>query len=228
MEIKEQVLKEMRNPLLYQKVIEYVEDNVEDAFNICCRKELSINEWKPDSSFGKQVNQKTVLLTVRMFDLWETALVDVLSEQLKKLNVKVISSHDSRGDLTIILPNGEEIIWEVKTTQAKDSWTGATHSASKFKDYILIGYEIDKNLKLRKGKNKGFIKELSVIVWDNMNIEWLGEPSRNSSWTTLKIPVRVIRERPEITVIGKLEPSTTWCRVRKKILVLKDKNQKGL
>ena len=44
-----------------------------------------------------------------MFDLWETALVDVLNEQLSKLGVKVISSHDSRGDLTIIFPNKEEM-----------------------------------------------------------------------------------------------------------------------
>ena len=228
MSIKEQVLKEMRNPSLYEKVIDYVEDNVEDAFNICCRKELSINEWKPDSSFGNQVNQKTVLLTVRMFDLWETALVDVLNENLKKLKVRVIPSHDSRGDLTIIFPDNSEMIWEVKTTQAKDSWTGATHSASKYKDYILIGYELDKNMKLHKGNNKGFIKEISIIVWDNMNIEWLGEPSKNSSWTTLKIPTRVIHERPEIAVMGKLEPSTTWCKVKRKELVLRDKNQKKL
>lgn len=226
--LKQKVLKEMRNPLLFSKIVKYVEDNVEDAFNICCRKGLSINEWKPDSSFGKQVNQKTVLLTVRMFDLWETALVDVLSEQLKKFSVKVIPSHDSRGDLTLIFPDGSEMIWEVKTTQAKDAWTGATHSASKFKDYILIGYELDKNLKLKKGVNKGFIRELSVIVWDDMNIEWQGEPSKNSSWTTLRIPTRVIRERPEITVIGRLEPSTTWCKVRRKELILRDKNQKKL
>jgi len=228
MDEKEQILKEMRNPTVYSKIIDYVEDNVEDAFNICCRKGLSINEWKPDSSFGNQLNQKTVLLTVRMFDLWETALVDVLNEQLGKLGVKVISSHDSKGDLTLIFPDNKEMIWEVKTTQAKDSWTGATHSASKFKDYILIGYDIDKNMKLKKGKNKGFIKELSVIIWDNMNIEWLGEPSKNSSWTTLKIPIRVVRERPEITVIGKLEPSNTWCKVKRKKLVLKDNIQKNL
>jgi hypothetical protein len=214
MDIKKQVLKEMRNPKLYlNKIIKYVEDNVEDAFNICCRKGLSINEWKPNSSFGKQVNQKTVLLTVRMFDLWETALVDVFNEHLSKLGVKVVPSHDSRGDLTIIFPNKEEMIWEVKTTQSKNSWTGATHSASKYKDYILIGYDLDKDMKLHSGNNKGFIKDLVVIVWDEMNIEWLGKPSENSSWTTLPLPIRVIKERPEIVVIGNLEPSAKWCKI---------------
>lgn len=226
---KEEVVKEMRNPKLYlDKILKYVEDNVEDAFNICCRKGLSINEWKPDSSFGKQLNQKTVLLTVRMFDLWETALVDVLNEHLSRFDIRVISSHDSRGDLTIIFPDGEEMIWEVKTTQSKDSWTGATHSASKLNDYILIGYELDKDMKLHPGTNKGFIKELTVIVWDKMDIGWLGEPSKNSSWTTLPIPVRVMKERPEIMVIGSLEPSSKWCKVNRKELVLRDINQRRL
>ena len=216
---KEEVLKEMRNPELYlKKVLKYLEENIEDAFNICCRKGLSINQWKPDSSFGSKINQKTVLLTVRMFDLWETALVDVLNEHLSKFGVKVIPSHDSRGDLTVIFPNGEEIIWEVKTTQGKNSWTGATHSASKYKDYILVGYELDKDMKLHPGVNRGFIKELTVIVWDQMNIEWLGKPSENSSWTTLPIPVRVVKERPEIVVIGSLVPKEKWCEIRRKII----------
>jgi len=219
MDIKEQILKEMRNPKLYtEKVIEYVEKNVEDAFNICCRKGLSINQWKPDSSFGNQVNQKTVLLTVRMFDLWETALVDVLSEHLKKFGVKVIPSHDSRGDLTIIFPDGKDMIWEVKTTQAKNAWTGATHSASKYKDYILIGYDLNKDMKLHPGVNNKFIKDLVVIVWDKMNIDWLGEPSKNSSWTTLPIPIRVIKERPEIVVVGGLKSSTKWCKISRESL----------
>ncbi len=42
---KKAVIDELRNPRLYSEgVLKYVEENVEDAFNICCRKNISINE----------------------------------------------------------------------------------------------------------------------------------------------------------------------------------------
>jgi len=218
-ELKQSVLNELRNPEVYLKdVLKYIESNVNDAFNICCRKNLSINEWKPDVSFGKQINQKTVLLTVRMFDLWETALVDVLNKHLssKFKGVSVSHAHDSKGDLAIILPNQEKIVWEIKTTQGKNSFTGATHSASKYNDYILISYEINKNMKLKVGNNRGFITELAVLVWDKMEIKWMGEPSKSSSWTTLRIPSWIKQRRPEIVVVGDLDPKAKWCKILRK------------
>ena len=58
--IKQKVLNEMRSPKLFIKeIVGYVEKNVDDAFNIACRKNLSLNEWQPDSSFADQLNQKT-------------------------------------------------------------------------------------------------------------------------------------------------------------------------
>ena len=221
-DIKLKILKEMQNPEMYVKdLIDYVERNVPDAFNICCRKNLSINQWKPDATFGNQVNQKTVLLTVRMFDLWETALIDVLNNKLsKKFNgVKVEHTHDSKGDLTIVLPDGEKWIWEIKTTQGKDSFTGATHSASKYADYILISYNINKDIKLKRWrKNNRFITELAIFVWDKMEAKWIGKPSKNSSWTTLKIPIEINAERPEIVVIGSLIPKQKWCEISRQKL----------
>lgn len=215
----------MRNPQLYLKgVLKYVEDNVEDAFNIACRKRLSINEWKPDESFGEQVNQKTVLLTVRMFDLWETALVDVLNGYLSRKfkGVSIVPTHDSKGDLTIVLPNGEKMIWEIKTTQGINSFTGATHSASKYTDYILISYAINKDKKLKPkedGENNGFVTELAVFVWDKMEAKWQGKPSENSSWTTLKISPKLAKKRPEIVVVGTLIPKQKWCEIKRHSLI---------
>ena len=166
--LKKSVLKEMRKPEVNsEKIIKYVEENLEDAFNYACRKNLSVNEWQPDSRYGKQLNQKTVFITVRIFNLWETAVVDVLCEHLKKKfrGIQVERVNDPIGDLKIILPNNEEIRWEIKSSQAKDSFTGATHSASKCNDYIFINYAIDKNLKLKENiRNKGFITELAVFV----------------------------------------------------------------
>lgn len=225
-ELKTQILKELRNPKIYLKdVLKYLEDNIEDAFNIACRKKLSINEWKPDATFGDQINQKTVLLTVRMFDLWETALVDVLTKHLsdKFKGVSVEHARDAVGDLIIKFPEGSKVNWEIKTTQGKDSFTGATHSASKCNNYILISYAMDKDMKLKKGSNPGFITEIAVFVWDNMSAVWVGEPSENSSWTTLRFSSDVINMRPEIVVVGSLERKFKWCKIIRKKLVNSDK-----
>jgi len=212
--LKQQVLKEMRNPILYtDKIKIYVEDYIDDSFGICCRKNLSINEKYPDSKYAGQLGQKTVFLTVKMFDLWETAVVEVLSEHisLKFPGIKILPINDPVGDLMIVFPDGEEMRWEIKSSQAKDSFTGATHSASKCNNYILINYSINRNQKLKLGlNNKGFISEMAVFVWDNMEAEWSGEHTEHSSFTTLRIPANIKQTRPEIIVVGGLEPHRLW------------------
>lgn len=220
-DIEKKVLEEMRNPLLYTKyMLEYVENNVEDAFHIACRKKLSINQWKPDEHFGDQINEKTVLLTVRMFDLWETAIIDVLNKYLGKKfkGVRVKPAHDSKGDLIIKFPNNTQVYWEIKTTQG--NFTGATHSASKCNNYILISFEIDKDKLLQtESRNKGFIRSLAVLVWNDMEAMWIGEPSKDSSWTSLLIPSEIKRSRPEIIVVGDLIPKRKWCEIKRELLV---------
>ena len=222
-------MKELRNPRLYlEGILKYVEENIGDAFNFCCRKNLSINEKYPDSKYEGQLGQKTVFLTVRMFDLWETAVVEVLIIYLKKkfplLRVKPVN--DPIGDLSIIFPNGEEMRWEIKSSQAQDSFTGATHSASKCNNYILINYAINKNLKLKLGKiNSGFITELAILVWDSIETKWIGEPTEHSSFTQLKIPIEIKNKRPEIVVVGSLIPKQKWCEINRKKLYSNQKSK---
>lgn len=212
MDIKEQVLKEMRNSNIYKEdVVNYVEQRVPYVLGVACEKGWSINDWQPDESFGDQIGQKTVLTTVRMFDLWETAIIDILAEKLKKFGVKVLPAHDAVADMLIIFPNKEEMRWEIKTSQAGNSFTGATHSASKCNNYILINYSINKIKKLNFKNNKGFIIDIAVFVWDNMEARWSGEPTKHSSFTTLKIPSEILEKRPEIVVVGKLKPKKKWC-----------------
>lgn len=217
MDIREQVLSELRNPDLYIKaIVEYVETHIDDAFNICCRKNLSINEKYPDSRYEGQLGQKTVFLTVRMFDLWETAVNDVLKAHIESKfpKVKIEPINDPIGDMMLLFPGGKNERWEIKSSQAESSFTGATHSASKCNNYILINYAINRDLKLKEGvRNIGFITELAIFVWDKMEAKWVGEPSKNSSFTSLKIPSEIKNKRPEIVVIGKLEPKIKWCKI---------------
>ncbi len=216
---KGEILRKIRNPEVYIKgVVSYVEKRIPFVFGVACEKNWSINEWQPDLTFGDQVGQKTVLTTVRMFDLWETAIIDVLNEYLKRFGVIVEPSHDAIGDMIITFPDKSKMKWEIKTSQANDTFTGATHSASKCDNYILINYSINKNLKLNFKENKKFITGLAVFVWDNMETKWRGKPTEHSSFTTLKIPNEIARNRPEITVIGGLIPKTKWCEIERRNL----------
>jgi len=210
--LKKKVLSIMRNPNIYLKeILPYVEQRIPYVFGVVCEKNLSLNEWQPDETFGNQVGQKTVFITVRMFDLWENAVIDILAKHLKEIGVTVEHSHDAVGDLVIIFPNKEKMKWEIKTSQAGGAFTGATHSASKCNNYILINYSINKNMKLSLKENKKFIENIAVFVWDNMDAIWMGEPSKHNSFTTLKIPSEILKRRPEIIVVGKLEPKKKWC-----------------
>ena len=49
--------------------------------------------------------------------------------------------------------------------------------------------------------------------------KWQGKPSENSSWTTLKIPSEIINVKPEIVVVGTLEPKAKWCKIVRQKLV---------
>ena len=212
MDIKEKVLKEMRNPKIYtDEVLSYVESRIPYVFGVVCEKNMSINEWQPDETFGNQVGQKTVLITVRMFDLWETAVIDTLAKYLKKFDVNVEPAHDAVGDLIITFPNKEKMIWEIKTSQGENSFTGATHSSSKCNNYILINYSINRSMKLSLKENKKFVKDMAVFVWDDMEAKWAGEPTKHNSFTTLKISSEILEKRPEIIVVGELEPKKKWC-----------------
>lgn len=214
MGLKEQILKEMRNPEVYIKeIVPYVEKRIPFIFGIACENNLSIDEWQPDKAFVGQINQKTTLLTARMFDLWESAIIDSFKSKLEKLNVKIDHYHNPEGDLIIQFPDGTTMIWEIKTSQSEDSFSGATHSSSKCPNYILINYSINKDMKLTFKGNLGFITGLAVFVWDNMEGKFIGQHTDKSSWTTLKIKTEYARKRPEIKVVGNWKLNPINCRI---------------
>lgn len=218
-ELKRKVLKEMRNPEIYIKgVVDYVERHIKYVLGVACAENLDINTWKPDEDFGTQIGQKTVFLTARMFDLWEDAVVKVLSKRLEKLRIKVEHNHTPKGDVALIFPDNSKMLWEVKSSQAKDGWTGATHSSSKTPHYILINYSIDKNMKLNLENNPKFVTALCVLVWENMEAKWSGKPTSKNSFTSLKIPKEIKEKRNEIIVVGSLIPKKKLCHIERKEL----------
>ena len=162
--IKEKVLKEMRNPENYLEVVDFVEKHIKYVLGVACAENLDIDTWKPDGDFGKQKGQKTVFLTARMFDLWEDAVVRILKKKLEKFGVNVEHNHTPHADLVIIFPDETKMFWEIKSSQSKMGWTGATHSSSKTPHYILINYSIDRGKKLSLEDNPSFVTRLCVLV----------------------------------------------------------------
>ncbi len=223
--LKQQVLKEMRNPEIYIKdIVDYVEKKIKYVFGVACEDSYSINEWQPNKAFVGQLNQKTTLITARLFDLWENAIIDVLDKKLSEFGVSVKHYHNPNGDLIMIFPSGEEVIWEIKTSQAEDSFSGATHSSSKSSNFILINYSINKDQSLEFGDNIGLITELAVFVWDNMEGEFVGKHTDKSSWTTLKIKSEYAKKRPEIKVVGDWRLNPINCKIIRKKLTTSSGN----
>ena len=94
-----------------------------------------------------------------------------------------------------------EIPYEIKLTQGKNSWQGATHSSSKVSNYILIMMDIDMGVKVQEGAV--FIKKGFMLIDDFKKENWTGVPKDNSSRTALTLPTS--RNFNESIIFGKLK-----------------------
>lgn len=208
-----------------KKVCSWVTENLKDAFGYCCRKQLSLNDYLPPERFGGQINQATVFITVRMSDLWENGVYETIKEIFGQIEID--THHVKRwttneGDLQIF-----NEIWELKTSQAKNSWTGATHSSHKVGRYLLINYSVDRSLKLKLVNESKFIPMLGIFLLDVSKIIpsdgkniWSGKPTKNNSFTTLKIKKDWVIENKIMNIWGHLQTNlsskTKFAKIIKK------------
>ena len=191
--------KMLNDPFVWYAVIDWVEENSQYVLGVPGRRGLTLNEQWPDDSGDK--SQKTGGITVRLAELFEEAIYEVL----KDANVNVRRKTDSKGDITI---NGEP--WEIKTSQSDDI-QGATHSSQKPPRYIMIKYKLDYNKALSLENNEGLIIEYGVWISESIShLWWHGKPTKTNSRTTLKIPIEdghVIE-----TVIGNFNNNNSYGR----------------
>jgi hypothetical protein len=142
--------------------------------------------------------QHTVLITTRLsydgFKLFFTKYANDFLEEKTNKRVKIINLKESKNpDLNkisfdvIISVDGVEIPYEIKVTQAENKWTGATHSTSKSLHYILIALEVDINAKV-DSVNK-IIKKGFMLIDNFSKDNWVGEPKKDSSFTTMGLPL---------------------------------------
>ena len=174
-----------------EEMINFVIRNIKDAFGYCCSHNISLGEYCPKERFGGNLNQATVFASARLAEMWENGCYHSLVTlfQMKEIDIENVKRWTtSDGDFIIF-----NEIWELKTSQAKNSWTGATHSSHKTKNYILIHYALNWELKLKLITPPEFIPEFSVHLIkfpDDININevWRGIPTYKSSFTTFHVP----------------------------------------
>jgi hypothetical protein len=191
-----------------KRVVNWVVENLKDSFGYCCRNNLTLNQYLPSERFGNQKNQITVFISVRLSELWENSIYEAIKELFGQMEIpinKVSRWTTADGDITIL-----DKVYEIKTSQAKDSWTGATHSSHKSKLYILVHYVIDKDKHLDLLNGNEVFPEFSIyLLKTDLSTEklWKGMPKTNSSFTTLRIDNEWVRDKKVLCIWGDLDVS---------------------
>lgn len=162
---------------------------------------LTISQQTEEMEDSKR--QHTVYQTVRLsYEGIKTFFVRVAPDILEKKTggrVKILKTKDckslleseSKGDKIIDFDlifeiDGEILLVEMKVTQGKKGWSGATHSTSKSPNYLLISIDIDKEKIVEDGQEyvKGMFMLMSTFGMDS----WMGTPKDDSSWSSLSLP----------------------------------------
>ena len=104
---------------------------------------------------------------------------------------KVKKDRTSSGDVTI-----EDVIWEIKGTSGKNSWTGSTHASKKENEsmnFIGVKYGINEKVNVFDiiGGDANLIDEIFVGVFENIELVRRGSATGSNSRTSLLIPVEI-------------------------------------
>lgn len=195
---KKELIKSLVSHLKKSKMIDdmvsYINQEIpKTIFPIAKREGLTINEWV--SSVEDDERQHTVLTTTRLsYDGVKTYLVYCANKHLSKYDgakIKVVSLKEIKDveevkgiafDVVFEF-NGKLVVIEIKVTQSKDTFTGTTHSTSKSDIFLLISLLINRTKKVVE--NEKYVDGLFAILLNIDNNKWDGEPSKNSSFTSL-------------------------------------------
>jgi hypothetical protein len=112
--------------------------------------------------------------------------IKVLSKSEYKSNPKFEQYANLAFDI-IFEVGGELVPLEIKVSQGKNGFSGATHSTSKVNDYLLISLDIDRDTIVNDGIS--FVKSIFMSITSIDGSSWEGEASSNSSWTSFQFKV---------------------------------------
>jgi hypothetical protein len=156
---------------------------------------LTINQLL--ESLEDESRQRTVLSTTRLsYDgvkFYLSYRANDFFKNYDKADIKILSAKDLNKDSSIktksfdviFLIDGEIIALEIKVTQNKTGFTGATHSTKKVNDFLLIGLLVDRDTIVEE--NKQYIKGVFAMMVSLEKDDWEGKAKDNSSWTSLTL-----------------------------------------
>jgi len=171
--------------------------------------------------------QQTVYLTVRAAYEFEYAIKRVLSDHGFETVSKIHNTAEQKNDFGVQVSDREQTAWfEVKTTQSKNGWTGATHSkgSGKVDNYVLVSYELDRDMTLppidgsSPGALHGVFKSVHFSVVDAFDMGWHGAATDRSSFTTAKIHNSQHSAYTPQIVLGSTDRKTVNCAINRESL----------
>lgn len=171
-----------------------------NLYSVAKKRGMSINQYL--DAIEDDGGQHTVVMTgdisykgVKEFLIFEAndflfkktnGHIKVLSKSEYKSNPNFAQYADLAFDIVFEV-DGQLVPLEIKVSQGKNGFTGATHSTSKVNDYLLISLEIDRDVIVNDGIS--FVKSIFMSITSIDGSSWMGEASNNSSWTSFKFKV---------------------------------------
>ena len=176
-------------------MVDYINNEIPlTIFPIAKREGLTINEWASDVEDDS--GQHTVLTTTRLsYDgvkAFITYKLNTILSSYEDADIKILKLEEvldvkeiGKKSFDVVFEyNKQIIIIEIKVTQKKDGFTGATHTTSKADTFLLIALSIDRNKKVLDGET--YVDGVFSMLINLKNDDWVGKPKVSSSFTGFK------------------------------------------
>jgi len=161
---------------------------------------LTLNQWSYKLE-DSPTQQTTVMTNKIYYDCVKFAFErDINNFLMEKTNgfLKILEKKDclNRSDFIKFENLSFDVIFEVggilcpleiKISQGRGGFTGATHSTSKVNYYLLISLDIYRDIVV--DDNINFINSMFISITNINQNSWGGKPSNNNSFTTFKFKV---------------------------------------
>lgn len=187
MELIGRIKDELKRTNFVNDAFVFIEKNyISKEFHGAAKYGETINEFysiEEKSQIGVQLSAK-IFSAFYSFLKYEANLFFERKESFLRIVTERNIHENESYDLILkdIRTNEVEKI-EIKLSQNQNSWQGSTSSTNKVKYYLLFNFEIDRDLKLNDGANKGFFKSIFACLVDLSNQTWSGEAKSNSHRT---------------------------------------------
>jgi hypothetical protein len=181
------VKKELKRTNFVNNAFVFLEENyICKEFHGAAKYGESINEFysiEEKSQIGVQLSAK-IFSAFYSFLKYEANIFFERNESfLRVVTERNIHENESYDLILKDITTNEIEKFEIKLSQNQNSWQGSTSSTNKVKYYLLFNFEIDRDLKLNDGNNKGFFKSVFTCLVNLSNQTWSGEAKNNSHRT---------------------------------------------